>query len=120
MVTSAATPSAPSAAAVNEVAIEKKITVPPWRGGQDRAALAAGHVHADHGDVGRAARPADRRGHADRVAGVGDHDLVGQPGAPRSAGSASPLVRDDADDLARPRPGGRPPPTASRSCPPRR
>src|SRR6266568_5005980 len=30
MVTSAATPSAPSAAAVNEVAIEKKITVPPW------------------------------------------------------------------------------------------
>ncbi len=30
MVTSAATPSAPSAAAVNEVAMEKKITVPPW------------------------------------------------------------------------------------------
>src|ERR1019366_6139386 len=30
MVTSAATPSAPSAAAVNEAAIEKKITVPPW------------------------------------------------------------------------------------------
>ena len=29
MVTSAAIPSAPSAAALNEVAIEKKITVPP-------------------------------------------------------------------------------------------
>ena len=40
---------------VNEVAIEKKITVPPVGGRQDRAALAAGHVHADDGHVGRSA-----------------------------------------------------------------
>ena len=37
------------------------MTVPPLGGGQDRAALAAGHVDADDGDVGRAAGGRPRR-----------------------------------------------------------
>ena len=63
------------------------MTVPPGRGGQDRAALAAGHVDADHGDVGR---PPDGRRHrvaqGDRVAGIGDHHLVGEAGLPQERG----------------------------------
>ena len=42
--------------------------------------LAAGHVDADDGDVGRRAeRALDGRGQRDRVARVGQHDGVGQP-----------------------------------------
>ena len=55
-------------------------------GGQDRAVLAAGHVDADDGDVGRAAGRCDGRGQRDRVAGVGDRDLVGEPGAVQQVG----------------------------------
>ncbi len=43
--------------------------------------LAAGHVHADHGDVGGPAQGAgDRVGQGHRVAGVGQGHGVGQPG----------------------------------------
>ena len=67
-------------------------------GRQDRAVLAAGHVDADHGDVGRAAGRGDRLGEGDRVAGVGERDLVGEAGAREQArASASigttPIVR---------------------------
>ena len=85
-------------------------------GGQHRAALAAGHVHADHGDVGRAAGRLDRGGQRDRVPGVRDHHLVGQPGA--RAPRPPPARRHHPDDAAGARPGGRPPRTATRSCPP--
>ena len=64
------------------------MTVPPLGGGQDRAALAAGHVDADDGDVGRAAGGGDGVAQGDRVAGVGDDDVVGEPGC-RASRSAS-------------------------------
>ena len=48
-------------------------------GGQDGAVLAAGHVDADDGDVGAAPEPLlDGGGQRDRVAGVGERDLVGE------------------------------------------
>ena len=63
------------------------MTVPPGDGRQDRAALAARHVDADHGDVGR---PPGRRRHRvaqrDRVAGVGDHHVVGESGLAEEGG----------------------------------
>ena len=80
------------------MAIEKKMTVPPLGGGQDRAALAARDVDADDGDVGRPAGRGDRVAQRDRVAGVGDHDLVGEPGAASSRSASAwwgttPMVR---------------------------
>ena len=63
------------------------MTVPFGRGGQDRAALAAGHVDADHGDVGR---PPDGRDHrvaqGDRIPSIGDHHVVGEAGLPEEGG----------------------------------
>ncbi len=85
----------------NDVAIEKKMTVPPCGGGQDRAVLAAGHVDADDGDVGRPAGGRDGRGQGQRVAGVGDDDGVGQS-ACRASSCGLALDRDDADAPAAP------------------
>ena len=81
-------------------------------GGQDRAVLAAGHVHADHGDVGRPAqRRGHRRGQRHRVAGVGEHHRrrPGRPATSRSRSAAlgtTPTVR-------RRRPAGPRPATAT-------
>ena len=79
--TSAASPSAPRAAALNEVAIEKKITVPlsavarmapPSQPGTSTQTMvrSAGPPAAD-----------DSVAQRHRVAGVADHDLVGEAGA---------------------------------------
>ena len=63
----------------------------------------AGDVDADDGHVGRSPGGGHRVAQPDRVAGVGHHDLVGQPGGAQQRGL--PLVRDDAD-RARPRRAG--------------
>ena len=56
MVTSAASPSAPRAAALNDVAIEKKITVPPWR--VDKIAPPSHPATSTHTTVTSAGPPA--------------------------------------------------------------
>ena len=119
MVTSAASPSAPSAAAVNEVAIEKKITVPPCGGGQDRAALAAGHVHAHDRHVGRAAgrlhcRRERRPGRARRRSRPASASPAARSAAASASSGTTPMI------LAGAGPAGGGQRTATRSCPPRR
>ena len=95
------------------------MTVPPLGGGQDRAALAAGHVDTDDRDVGGAAGARrDRLAQRDRVPGVGDGDHVGErrPSRSRSASRScgtTPIVRPR--PAARRRPG-----TASPDFPRRR
>ena len=61
--------------------------------------LAAGHVDADDGDVGRLPADLDGRGQRHRVAGVGEHDLVGQPGGRSAVGLG--LDRHHADRATR-------------------
>ena len=58
MVTSAAMPSAPRAAALNEVAIEKKMTVPPWA--VDKMAPPSHPATSTHTTVTSAGPPAAR------------------------------------------------------------
>src|SRR3954465_3146647 len=85
MVTSTASPSAPSAAAENDVAMEKKITVPPGAGAGSAPPPAPGPPPPRRGAGGDAAADAgvgrrpDGVAHGDRVSGVHHHDLVGQP-----------------------------------------
>src|SRR3954464_5114783 len=82
MVTSAAIPSAPSAAWENDVPIEKKTTVPP------SAVARIAPCSAPGTSTQTTVRPAGppRRGgppgggDGERVRGVGDNDPVGQPG----------------------------------------
>ena len=73
------------------------MTVPPSRGGQDRAVLAAGHVHADHGHVGRPAQGAGDRRRPARPGRGRRPAPPGRPGRRRPAGRARPRS-------ARPRP----------------
>ena len=101
IVTSAARPSAPSAAAANEVAIEKKTTVPP--SAVARIAPCSQPGTSTQTTVTSAGPPArgDRGGQRHRVAGVGDDDGVGEARPPRSSAASAavgttPIVRPGA------------------------
>ena len=84
-------------------------------GGQDRAVLAAGHVDADHGDVGRPAeRLGDGLGQRDRVAGVGERHLVGERDVAQPLRLG--LHRHDPDGTGGAGVAGPRPATANRSC----
>ncbi len=93
------------------------MTVPPSAVARIAPLLAAGHVDADDGDVGRAAGGRRRRrARRDRVAGVGDHHRVGQAGRRAAASRLAP--RSGTTPMVRPAParagGGQA--TASRTC----
>ena len=96
MVTSAASPSAPRAAAAKLVAIEKNTTVPP-----SAVARMAGCSHPGTStqttvtSAGPPA-PADRFGQAEGCTRIGDNDLVGEVRGTQGGGFG--LVRDDADE----------------------
>ena len=53
---------------------------------EDRAALATGHVHAHHGQVGRSPGGRDGVAQCHRVAGVADQHLVGETGGLEQVG----------------------------------
>ena len=87
---------------------EKKMTVPPLGGGQDRAALAAGHVDADDGDVGRARRRRRRR-RAGRSGRGRRRPRPRRRGRRRASSAASASCGHDADGAPRRRRRGRRP-----------
>ena len=94
--------------------MEKKMTVP--RSAVARIAPPSQPGTSTQTTVTSAGPPAAVDGVAqrDRVAGVGDGDLVGDPGRGEQVGLR--LVRDDADGAAGPGGRGRPRGTASRTC----
>ena len=118
MVTSAARPSAPSAAAANDVAMLKKMTVPPSAVARIAPCSQPGtSTQTTVTSAGPAERADDGVGERDRVAGVGQRDVVGD------AGRSQPLLLGhgghDADASGRRR-AGRRRATATRTCRPRR
>ena len=72
-------PRRPARRRVNEVAMEKKITVPPWAVASTAPPSQPGtSTQTTVTSAGPPAAGTAAAGH--RVAGVGDHDLVGEPG----------------------------------------
>ena len=109
---------APSAAAANEVAIEKKTTVPPVAPsrGSRRCSQPGTSTHRRSRQPVRP-RLRDRLGQADRVAGRPPR-TTSRPGRPRAvAASVSVGTTPTGDPRRR---GAHPPGTATRFCRPRR
>ena len=104
--TSAASPSAPSAAAENDVAIEKKMTVPPSAVARIAPCSQPGtSTQTTVTSAGAAQSALDGGRQRDRVAGVGEGDVVGQPDFAQQRGLA--LDGHDADGACARRRRGR-------------